>query len=644
MGSLGQTNIGFIGLGAMGLGMASDLQRRGQYSVTGFDIWQPSVEKFVASGGRAGSSPRDVAQTSQFLICMAATAEQLNTILFDHKSGAIEGLPRDATIILCSTVPPTYYDTLPSRISSLGRPGVLVVDAPVSGGTLRAANGTLSIFAAGCPEALSRVRDLLKDMSGQLYIISGGLGAGSKIKMVNQLLVGTHIAAACEAIAFAIKAGLDKREVFEILQQTSGSSWAWDNRVPHILDSDWTPLSALNIFVKDKGIAVSTSRAVQFPLPIASVAEQLYISGSAQGYGKEDDAGLVRLFLPGHDVAAAGQRAQNEDRPIPIASSQPRSSGISRVALVGLDDMACKMALSLADAGYGIHISYPPGQTLPKLLSNNRNISAHDTLIRAATDADILVLCDQKQGEPKDLLLGTQRLAEVLANDAVILLSSTASPTFVRSLEKLLANLNRGISLIDAPICSGGSEDAPCVTMLYSGSDHAISKIYPILSALESSVFNSIRRVTGTTGSASTVKLIDQHLSAIQLLSASKALSFAAKLDLDTRQIYQFIGSAAAWSWMLQTRAPRMLIGDWDSVAQADSNSGSVTIGTFADDLGVFLDEAKSAMYWAPLASAAYNAFLVGVSKEWGAQCDASVVRLYESEGVSVARSASAGS
>ncbi|KAL4962605.1 uncharacterized protein BDV14DRAFT_202604 [Aspergillus stella-maris] len=407
----------------------------------------PSAEKFVASGGQAGNSPRDVAQTCQFLICMAATAQQLDTILFDNVSGAIQGLPKDATVILCSTVPPTCYDTLPSRISSLGRPDVLVVDAPVSGDTLRAANGTLSIFAAGPSEALSRVRDLLEDMSAKLYIISGGFGGGSKIKMVNQLLVGTHIAAACEAIGFAMKTGLDKTEVFEILQRT-----------------DWTPLSALNIFVKDMGIVVSTSRAVQFPLPITSVAEQLYISGSAQGYRKEDDAGLVRLFLQGNDVAAASQRVRNGDGPIPIASSQPRSSEISKVAMVGLDDTACKMALTLADAGYDVHIAGTSEKILPKLLSSYRNISVHDTPTSAVTAADVLVLSNQDRDEAKDLLLGTQRLVDVLANNAVVMLSSTASPTFVQSLENLLAGLDRGISLVDAPICSGGSKDAPCIT------------------------------------------------------------------------------------------------------------------------------------------------------------------------------------
>lgn len=121
----------------------------------------------------------------------------------------------------------------------------------MSGGTIKAANGTLTIFAAGSPEALKKADGVLRDMSQNLYVIEGGAGAASKVKMVNQLLVGTHIAAAAEAIGLATKAGLDTREVFEIIKNAAGGSWAFENRVPHMLDQDWTPKSALNIFVKD---------------------------------------------------------------------------------------------------------------------------------------------------------------------------------------------------------------------------------------------------------------------------------------------------------------------------------------------------------------------------------------------------------
>lgn len=154
-------------------------------------------------------------------------------------------------MLICSTVPPTYHEALADRISQKGRGDVLVVDSPVSGGTKRAADGTLTIFASGTSVALQRADRLLHDMAEKLYVIPGGPGAGSKVKMVNQLLVGTHIAAASEAMGLAAKAGLNTREVYNIITNAAGNSWAFENRVPHMLDGDWTPLSALNIFVKD---------------------------------------------------------------------------------------------------------------------------------------------------------------------------------------------------------------------------------------------------------------------------------------------------------------------------------------------------------------------------------------------------------
>lgn len=156
-----------------------------------------------------------------------------------------------ATILICSTVSPEFHETLQSRVTESGRPDVKVIDCPVSGGTARAADGTLTIFASGEAGAIQRARGLLGDMSEKLYVIPGGAGAASKVKMVNQLLVGTHIAAAAEAMALATKAGLNTREVYNIITSAAGNSWAFENRVPHMLDGDWTLHSALDIFVKD---------------------------------------------------------------------------------------------------------------------------------------------------------------------------------------------------------------------------------------------------------------------------------------------------------------------------------------------------------------------------------------------------------
>jgi 3-hydroxyisobutyrate dehydrogenase-like beta-hydroxyacid dehydrogenase len=153
--------------------------------------------------------------------------------------------------LICSTISPAFHELLSARVAQAGRPDVHVVDAPVSGGTVRAADGTLTIFASGDEGTLDRSQSLLEAMSEHLYRIPGGPGAGSKVKMVNQLLVGIHIATACEAMALAATAGLDTQVVYDIISNAAGSSWAFVNRVPHMLEGCWESRSALDIFVKD---------------------------------------------------------------------------------------------------------------------------------------------------------------------------------------------------------------------------------------------------------------------------------------------------------------------------------------------------------------------------------------------------------
>jgi 3-hydroxyisobutyrate dehydrogenase-like beta-hydroxyacid dehydrogenase len=133
----------------------------------------------------------------------------------------------------------------------MNRSDICVIDSPVSGGTIRAANGTLTILSSATPTALDRGKQILLDMSEKLFMIPGGIGAASNVKMVNQLLAGVHIAAAAEAMGLAVKMGLNTRRVYDIIINAAGNSWMFENRVPHMLNNDWTPQSALDIFVKD---------------------------------------------------------------------------------------------------------------------------------------------------------------------------------------------------------------------------------------------------------------------------------------------------------------------------------------------------------------------------------------------------------
>lgn len=244
--------IAFLGLGAMGFGMASNLIKKG-FHVTGFDVYAPTLERFTAAGGHASSTPKDTVKDAQYIVFMVATAAQILTALFDEESGAIHSLGKGATVILSSTGPPEHVPLVRKLLDEkYSRQDIELVDAPVSGGTIRAANGTLTILAAGPESAITAAKPVLDAMAGEsLYVIPGGLGAGTNVKMVHQVLAGIHIAMTSEAMGFAAALGLNTKQAFEILRKGRGSSWMFENRTPHMLVEDKTVYSALNIIVKD---------------------------------------------------------------------------------------------------------------------------------------------------------------------------------------------------------------------------------------------------------------------------------------------------------------------------------------------------------------------------------------------------------
>ncbi|KAK9925739.1 hypothetical protein M0R45_023006 [Rubus argutus] len=285
--------IGFIGLGAMGCGMATQLLKS-NFCVLGYDIYKPSLTRFANAGGLVGSSPAEVCKDVDVLVLMVTNEAQAESILYGDFD-AISALPSGASIILSSTVSPGFVSRLDQRLQNEGK-NLKLVDAPVSGGVTRAALGTLTIMASGTDEALKSTGSVLSALSEKLYVIKGGCGAGSGIKMVNQLLAGVHIASGAEAMAFGARLGLNTRMLFDFITNSEGSSWMFENRVPHMLDNDYTPLSALDIFVKDLGIVTHECSIRKVPLHISTVAHQLFLSGSAAGWGRQDDAGVVKVY------------------------------------------------------------------------------------------------------------------------------------------------------------------------------------------------------------------------------------------------------------------------------------------------------------------------------------------------------------
>lgn len=293
--------VGFIGLGAMGLGMATTLVQRG-FSVKGYDLNPQAGERLVAAGGMSVGSAAEAARGADVLIVMVATAEQAEEALFGAGDAAA-ALPAGALVMLCSTVAPADARQTAAQLRKLG---LEMLDAPVSGGVARAAAGKLSMMASGSLAAFARAEPVLDALAERVYRLGDECGQGSTVKMVNQLLAGVHIAAAAEAMALGVKAGVDPQQLYEVISNSAGSSWMFQNRVPHMLAGDYTPLSAVEIFVKDLGIVLETGKAQRFPLPLAAVAHQMFLMAAAAGYGRLDDAAVVKVFeqLAGISVKA----------------------------------------------------------------------------------------------------------------------------------------------------------------------------------------------------------------------------------------------------------------------------------------------------------------------------------------------------
>ena len=295
-GSQFDKSAGLIGLGSMGMGVARSLLRAG-FAVSGYDVRPESLKQFAGIGGNAAASPAEVGARCAVVMILVVNAAQTEEVVFGP-NGLVQTMPQGSVIVASSTVPPAFAADLGKRIAEAG---LLSIDAPVSGGVKRAAQGQLSVMASGPPEAFDRCASFFNAIAAKLYRLGDQPGRGSTVKMINQLLAGVHIAAAGEAMALGIKAGADPRVLFDVISNSAGSSWMFQNRVPHILEGDYTPLSAVNIFVKDLGLVLDSARQLAFPLPLTAAAHQMFLAAAAAGFGAQDDSAVIKIY-PGIEL------------------------------------------------------------------------------------------------------------------------------------------------------------------------------------------------------------------------------------------------------------------------------------------------------------------------------------------------------
>ena len=295
--------VAFIGLGSMGLGMAKNLLKHG-HKVIGVDPSEVARDAFAAAGGTIAATPAAAATTADVVVIAVVNAQQVETVLFGD-NGAAGALRKDGVVMQCATVPAAFSRTLGER---LARTSHLLLDAPMSGGIARAQSGELTFMASGSAPAFAAAESILSATSAKVFRLGDAPGIGSLVKTVNQLLAGVHIAAAAEAMALAAKAGADTRAVFEVISASAGNSWMFGNRVPRMLDGDFTPTSATEIFVKDLGLVLDTGHELRLPLPIAAAAHQLFIAASGAGWGRLDDAAVVKVYEQAGDFKVSSPK------------------------------------------------------------------------------------------------------------------------------------------------------------------------------------------------------------------------------------------------------------------------------------------------------------------------------------------------
>jgi 3-hydroxyisobutyrate dehydrogenase len=297
---------GVIGIGAMGMGVAKRLLARG-FEVHVRDI-RPEAEAEARSAGAIVSpSPEALARACPVVVTLVVDAAQTEEVVFGA-SGVAAGMRPGGVLVMCSTVSPSFAGPLAERLAPRG---IRVLDAPVSGGPARALDGTMSMMIGGDAEAFETARAVLEAISGKRFLVGPRTGDGSKMKLVNNLMAGINLAAACEGMVFGLKLGLDPQTIFDVACASSGGSWAFADRMPRVLAGDYSTRAAVDILAKDLGLALETGAAAKALLPIGAAARQAFLATSALGFGQEDDAAVVKYY-----AAVSGVRLPRADGPV----------------------------------------------------------------------------------------------------------------------------------------------------------------------------------------------------------------------------------------------------------------------------------------------------------------------------------------
>lgn len=287
-------NVCVIGLGTMGMGAAKSCIRAG-LNTYGGDISDKALQELKDAGAvKVSKTPKEFGAELDAVIVLVVNAAQVKSVLFgDEPDCLAASLKKGTPVMVSSTMAAADAKEIAEKLAGYGLP---MLDAPVSGGGVKANAGEMTVMASGAPETFEALKPVLDAVAGKVYNIGTEFGLGSSVKIVHQLLAGVHIAVAAEAMAMAKKAGIPLDIMYDVVTNAAGNSWMFENRMAHVLAGDYTPLSAVDIFVKDLGLVTDTAKALHFPIPLASTAYQMFTNASNAGYGRYDDSAVIMTF------------------------------------------------------------------------------------------------------------------------------------------------------------------------------------------------------------------------------------------------------------------------------------------------------------------------------------------------------------
>jgi 3-hydroxyisobutyrate dehydrogenase len=282
--------VGFIGLGNMGGPMALNLIKGG-FSLVVHDIDRAKLEPLAAQGAAVEHSPAAVAAMAERTICMVETTDQAEEVITGDR-GIIASAQAGHIVLCMSTIDPFAARRFARRLRERG---IAMLDAPVSGGTVRAKSGELSVIVGGAPETYAACEDLFRAMGKNLFHV-GALGHGLAMKLLNNMLGQIQTVAIAEALVFGVKAGLDPHKIYEVIRVSTGSSVQFENRVPRMLRRDFAPGGTIDISYKDQELETAFAKRLGVPLLLANLSQQVYQMGRAAGLNKEDGSAIVKVF------------------------------------------------------------------------------------------------------------------------------------------------------------------------------------------------------------------------------------------------------------------------------------------------------------------------------------------------------------